>query len=61
MLATSTAKTTGYLDPKTRSSEVLEFESELRKGLLDRRMRSDAAICAPVHPASEAVSSSRRD
>src|SRR5262245_1654649 len=31
MLATSTAKATGYLDPKTRSSAVLEFESELRQ------------------------------
>ena len=34
MLGTSTAKNKSYLDPKTRSSEVLEFESELRQKIV---------------------------
>jgi len=34
MLAVSTAKTNSYLDPRTRSAEVLEFESELRQRIV---------------------------
>jgi len=34
MLGASTAKTNSYLDPKTRSSEVLEFEAGLRQRIV---------------------------